>query len=94
MVSLIQKALQLYAARALCRGSSEEAGDRALDEVLSQEEQFWERLIREGVEQGNISPVRPGLSLPGPLPSLPPLLPPLPPSPSLPPASVAIQTRY
>ncbi len=56
MVTLIQKVLQLYAARALTAPGSQGA-DAVLNSILAEEEQNWDRRIKQGIEDGDITQV-------------------------------------
>jgi len=57
MVALIQKVLQLYAARQLMTPSPESKEDKVLNKVLHTQEEQWEAVIKESVEAGECSKV-------------------------------------
>lgn len=52
MISLLQKMLQLYAAKALCHGSS---SDSPVDEVISAGEEQWEQVIKQLLQSDAIT---------------------------------------
>ena len=52
MISLLQKMLQLYAAKALCQGSSSKL---PVDEVISAGEEQWEQVIKQLLQSDTIT---------------------------------------
>lgn len=52
MISLLQKMLQLYAAKALCQDSGPKS---PIDEVISADEEQWEQVIRQLLQSDTIT---------------------------------------
>lgn len=52
MIALLQKMLQLYAAKALCQGSNSRS---PVDEVISAGEQHWELVIKQLLQSDAIT---------------------------------------
>lgn len=52
MISLLQKMLQLYAAKALCQDSDPKS---PIDEVISADEEQWEQVIRQLLQSDAIT---------------------------------------
>lgn len=56
LVSLLQKALQVYAGRQLSQqqGASSEGADGVLTQLLAADEAQWAAMVRQQAEQGTI----------------------------------------